>query len=118
MKLDSKHACAFVFFAISAHHSLLSQVPTVAKPSETSSNPVPFRGGKSDGQAGPLKAPNGKSKNVSIAPDLARQLAYYKAEQGFGVLAPRGWNCFGTYGSGGSNLYISPHPIHPAMMFF
>ncbi len=77
---------------------------------------VPFVGCKSDGQAGLLKPPTDKSKDVSIVPEVARQLAYYKAEQGFGVLAPRGWNCFGTYGSGGSNLYITPQPINPALL--
>ena len=66
---------------------------------------------------GPLKAPTGKSKGVSIAPELARQFAYYQAEQGSGVLAPRGWNCFGTYGSNGNNLYISPQPIDAALLF-
>jgi hypothetical protein len=39
---------------------------------------------------------------------MAQRLAYYKAEGGFGVLAPRGWHCFSTYGSNGSNLYLSP----------
>ncbi|WP_293377965.1 hypothetical protein [Phenylobacterium sp.] len=27
-----------------------------------------------------------------------------------GVLAPRGWNCFGLYGSNGSSLYVTPEP--------
>ncbi len=115
MKLNSRNACAFVFFAIYAHHLLVSQVPAPAKPLALRSR-VPFVGCKSDGQAGLLKPPTDKSKDVSIVPEVARQLAYYKAEQGFGVLAPRGWNCFGTYGSGGSNLYITPQPINPALL--
>ncbi len=39
--------------------------------------------------------------------DLARvaaRLAYYKAKNGFGILGPRGWHCFSTYGSNGSTL--------------
>jgi hypothetical protein len=40
-----------------------------------------------------------------------RRLEYYKAGYGPGVLAPRGWHCFSTYGSNGSNLFISPDPI-------
>jgi hypothetical protein len=42
---------------------------------------------------------------------LAERLAYYKAKFGIGVLAPRGWHCFSTYGSSGENLFVSPDPI-------
>jgi hypothetical protein len=50
---------------------------------------------------------------VPIEAKAVARLAYYKAEaeDGFGVLAPRGWYCFGTYGSNGANLYVSPNPI-------
>lgn len=78
---------------------------------------VPFVGCKSDGQVGPLKAPVGKSKTVLIDAKSAQQVAYYKAEDGFGVLAPRGWYCFSTYGSNGSNLYVSREPINAATLF-
>ena len=78
---------------------------------------VPFVGCKSDGQAGPLDAPKGKSRAFPISSDVAEKLAYYEAEDGPGVLAPRGWNCFGTYGSSGSNLYVSPEPIDAASIF-
>ena len=33
------------------------------------------------------------------------------------VLAPRGWYCFGTYGSGGVHVYVSPEPIDSKMLF-
>jgi hypothetical protein len=72
---------------------------------------VPFVGCKSDGQMGPLKAPAGKSRVVPVARLMASRLAYYMAEDGVGVLAPSGWYCFGTYGSNGANLYVSPEPI-------
>jgi hypothetical protein len=75
---------------------------------------VPFVGCRSDGQLGPEKAPIGKSKVVPIAAGKAARLAYYKAEEGDGVLAPRGWYCFGTYGSSGESLYVSPNPIGAA----
>jgi hypothetical protein len=65
---------------------------------------LPFVGCKSDGQSGPLRAPKGKSKVLPIGKETAQRLAYYKAEQGFSVLAPRGWYCFETYGSGGAAL--------------
>jgi hypothetical protein len=47
----------------------------------------------------------------------AARLAYYKAEKGIGVLAPRGWHCFATYGSGGDQLYVKPQPINSARIF-
>jgi hypothetical protein len=75
---------------------------------------VPFVGCKSDGQQGPLEAPAGKSRIVSITHEAVSQVAYYKSEEGPGVLAPRGWYCFGTYGSNGSSLFVSPEPISSA----
>jgi hypothetical protein len=89
--------------------SLLSQIKS--EPVAPKSVSVPFIGCKADGQTGPLDAPRGTSKVVSVSPEAAQKLAYYKAEQGGGVLAPRGWYCFETYGSNGNNLYISPTPI-------
>lgn len=78
---------------------------------------VPFVGCKSDGQVGPQDAPIGKPKAVAISPLLAQRLAYYKASGGEGVLGPRGWYCFGTYGSSGSNLYVTPMPLKSADLF-
>lgn len=75
---------------------------------------VPFVGCDSDGQTGPVEAPSGESKIVPIAAENARRLAYYKAEEGDGVLAPRGWYCFSTYGSNGESVYVSPNPIRGA----
>jgi hypothetical protein len=73
-------------------------------------NHVPFVGCASDGQAGPLAAPTGPSKAVAVSAASPR-LAWYKAQYGPGVLAPRGWHCFSTYGSDGANLFVSPDPI-------
>jgi len=78
---------------------------------------VPFVGCASDGQAGPLQAPAGQSKLVGIPAGVGQRLAYYKAEYGAGVLAPRGWHCFSAYGSDGSNLFVSPDPIDPKAPF-
>jgi hypothetical protein len=78
---------------------------------------VPFVGCDSDGQVGPLKAPNAKAKKLALAAELADRLAYYRAQNGFGVLAPRGWYCFSTSGSSGSNLYISSEPIDRKALF-
>jgi hypothetical protein len=75
---------------------------------------VPFIGCNSDGQVGPVKAPSGRSKTLAISAEAAQRLVYYKAKQGVGVLAPKGWHCFGAYGSSGATLYVSPDPINPA----
>lgn len=77
---------------------------------------VPFVGCASDGQVGAIKAPYAPNKTVPISAQVAQRLAYYKAEDGFGVLAPRGWHCFGTYGSNGASLYVSPDPINGAQL--
>ncbi|MGA3176757.1 MAG: hypothetical protein ABSE19_05370 [Candidatus Acidiferrum sp.] len=78
---------------------------------------VPFVGCRADGQGGPVDAPNGKSRVLPIAAEAAHRLAYYRAEQGFGVLAPRGWYCFGVYGSNGYALYLSSQQISTDNLF-
>jgi hypothetical protein len=55
---------------------------------------------------------------VPINAEAARRLAYYSvADKGGGVLAPRGWYCFGTYGSSGETLYVTPQPVQSAKIF-
>lgn len=78
---------------------------------------VPFVGCRSDGQVGPLRAPAGHRVAADVSPALAERLAFYKAEDGWGVLAPRGWHCFATYGSAGVNLYVTPESIDSASLF-
>jgi len=58
-----------------------------------------------------VDAPQGDSKVVQLDASIAQRLAYYKAEDGPGVLAPRGWYCFGAYGSNGAFLLVAPQPI-------
>ena len=82
-----------------------------SSPVTTRASRVPFVGCPSDGQAGPVPAPRGKSKSVRIDAKAAQQLAYYESTQHFGVLAPRGWHCFGTYGSDGNSLFVSLEAI-------
>jgi hypothetical protein len=54
---------------------------------------------------------------MEISTTAAQRLAWYKALYGPGVLAPRGWHCFSTYGSDGSNLFVSPDPIDTKALF-
>jgi hypothetical protein len=44
------------------------------------------------------------------------RLTLYKAESGAAILAPRGWFCFGTYGSAGATLYVTPEPLTSAVV--
>jgi hypothetical protein len=69
---------------------------------------VPFVGCPSDGQLGPIAAPKGAAKAVNVDAATAAQLAYYQAQDSFGVLAPRGWKCFYVYGSSGASLAVAP----------
>ena len=55
--------------------------------------------------------------SVLAMPGDTQRLAYYKARNGIGALGPRGWHCFGTYGSGGETLYITAQPITVATIF-
>jgi hypothetical protein len=72
---------------------------------------VPFVGCPSDGQVGPQEAPKGTDKVVHIETGAAKRLAYYEAVSSSGILAPRGWYCFGTLGSSSGVLFVSPQPI-------
>jgi hypothetical protein len=82
-----------------------------APPAVTAPVSIPFVGCASDGQLGPRAAPTGAPVTMTMDPAVAAKLAYYSAGDPGGVLAPKGWNCFGTYGSNGSNLFVAPAPI-------
>lgn len=85
-----------------------------AAPTDTAvATTVPFVGCAQDGQGGPQPAPTGQPKMVVMDPAAAAKLAYYSAGTG-GVLAPRGWFCFGAYGSDGAVLYLAPAQIRSA----
>jgi hypothetical protein len=97
--------------------ALMSGIGFTTSAYANASASIPIVGCKSDGQVGPQDAPTGKPKIITISPQLAQRVAYYKASYGSGVLAPRGWYCFGTYGSDGSNLYVTPMPLNSAHLF-
>jgi hypothetical protein len=90
---------------------VLAQPGDVKSSGESKPARVPFVGCPSDGQVGPMDAPKGVSMSFPISPAAAKQLAFYQSANGPGVLAPRGWHCFGTYGSSGDATFISPEAI-------
>src|ERR1700735_5782172 len=93
---------------------LIAQTPKAAPASGKPEMTVPLIGCASDGQTGPHDAPPSGSTQIAASTRVAEQLAYYKSREGTGGLAPRGWHCFGIYGSDGSTLYVSPHPLSAA----
>ena len=97
--------------------TVFAQSAPPAKPAPSVAVTVPFVGCASDGQAGPQTAPSGQEQRGSDSRASAQRLAYYKAEYSAGVLAPRGWHCFSTYGSNGASLFVSPDPIDSKTLF-
>lgn len=86
---------------------LVGNIPFRGQQPQGSQSRAPFVGCRSDGQLGPQPAP--KSHSTPLLPSvIARRLVYYAASEGPGVLAPRGWHCFGVYGSNGSGLVVAP----------
>jgi hypothetical protein len=82
-------------------------------------NSVPYIGCSGDGQTGPYAAAKGNPKRVNVPPSIADQLAWYEysGDAGhFGMLGPRGWNCFATIGSDGLTLYVAPEPLDSAKL--
>ena len=58
---------------------------------------------------GPWPAPKGAPKVLSAPPTVAAaRIAYYRANSGPGVFAPRGWHCQAWGGSNGSFIIVTP----------
>ena len=115
MFLKKRFLCRIlVAFAIWLPTSLLAQTKPDGTNAKTSVVRVPFVGCPSNGQGGPNPAPKRAGKEVVLDAGAARRLAYYESESSsssWGVLAPRGWHCFGTYGSAGTSFTVSPYSV-------
>jgi hypothetical protein len=66
---------------------------------------------ESDGDDGRKDAPEGESKVVALDRKDAKRFAYYDSERSAGILAPRSWYRFGTYGLWGSRIIVTPDPL-------
>ena len=93
----------------SANTALANAVAPAASATAVATT-VPFVGCAQDGQGGPQPPPTGQPKTVVMDPAAAAKLVYYTAGN-VGVLGPKGWYCFGAYGSDGTVLYVAPGPI-------
>jgi hypothetical protein len=98
-------------------NSTTTTTTVTTTPAPASLTTVPFVGCAQDGQVGPSPAPSGAPKTAMLDPVSAAKLAFYSVDGANGVLAPRGWNCFGTYGSSGRELYVAPIPLSSAAVF-
>jgi hypothetical protein len=97
--------------------AVIGQPPAAGRDAPTINSRVPFVGCTSDGQTGPVAAPRRVAKLLPISPAEASALAFYSTGGSSGVLAPRGWYCFGIYGSSGSNLIVAPQPLKADDLF-
>jgi hypothetical protein len=64
-------------------------------------------------QTGSARLQAGETMSAPVAPPVAGQMAYYRAEHSPGVYAPRGWSCRAWDGSNGSTLVVTPKRIEP-----
>jgi hypothetical protein len=64
-------------------------------------------------QTGSVRPQASETMSAPVAPPLASQMAYYKAEHNPGVYAPRGWSCRAWDGSNGSTLVVTPKRLEP-----
>jgi hypothetical protein len=55
----------------------------------------------------------GETVSAPVAPPMAEQIAYYKAEHDPGVYAPKGWSCRAWDGANGRSLVVTPKRIEP-----
>ncbi len=101
--------CAFIASGagLPVKHVLATEAPTER---------VPFVGCPSDGQQGPTPPPDDAGSTPALPVLAARHLAYY-ATSDLGVLAPRGWSCFGLVGSSGSSIVVTAIPHVPEEVF-
>ena len=84
-------------------------------PDASVAGPVPMAGVafvscSSDGQLGPQEGIRDIGPAHRAPKAVASELAYY-ASADLAVLAPKGWHCFGLYGSNGASLFVTPE-IH------
>jgi hypothetical protein len=105
------------FFACSIGVALLvaGTSHAVAHPAEKLIE-IPFIGCASDGQMGPVTAPASNRNAPRLPPASAGELACH-ASAALGVIVPRGWHCFGLYGSSGVRLLVTPQRHDAADLF-
>jgi len=103
----------FVLAVTCAGNAWCESAPAVKAPQGEKGQKVTVVGCPSDGQTGPVAVPDA-AELAKWTPKLpqatAQKLAYYRSAD-IGVLAPRGWHCFGLYGSNGSMLIVAPEAL-------
>jgi len=99
-----------IFIFISTLISALWSLPFIAPPALAAST-IPFVGCSASGSQD-VPAPSGEPIELNIPANIAAKLALYAGafEE---VLAPRGWNCTGGFGTDATSLYIAPSKGSP-----
>lgn len=112
-KPEWSERCLYLARRTPRNHGSRAGSPCHSGDSVQTASRIAFVGCPEDGQAGPVAPPKRGPIRARIAPRLAWRLAYYKAAQGYGVLAPKGWHCRGWYGSSGAYLVVTPRKLRP-----
>lgn len=101
-------ACGIAFVGAFSTHTASSETGNA---SASLSVRIPVVGCESDGQLGHMDAPQGGEREVHVGAAMANRLALYEAKEGSRMLGPRGWHCFGLYGSNGTVLFVARDPF-------
>lgn len=75
---------------------------------------VPFVACGATGQIGWEPSSQPQNSGIRLPARQAAQLAYFSAQEGIGLLGPKGWHCLGLIGSSGPILIVSPHELRQA----
>jgi hypothetical protein len=110
--LTIRHMRTPVQFAISAALPLACCAIAAAAVPETQPRVITVDCPAND-QTGSARLQAGETMSAPVAPALAGQIAYYRAEHSPGVYAPRGWSCRAWDGSNGSTLVVTPKRMEP-----
>jgi hypothetical protein len=94
-----------IFIFISTLISALCSLPFIAPPARAAST-IPFVGCSASGSQD-VPAPSGDPTELNIPANIAAQLALYAGAYE-AVIAPRGWNCTGGFGTDAISLSIAP----------
>lgn len=72
---------------------------------------VPFVGCPSYGPKGPVPAPSGATKTMTVSFKLPGPVAFYKGRDGAGIFAPAGWHCYGLSAVDSKAIIVSTHEL-------
>jgi len=90
---------------------LLLALFTFSLPASGQTQHIPFVGCPMDTRENSLPAPAQAQDDPTLPDSVAKNLAYYRAVYGWGMVAPSGWYCYGYAGDLTFTFLLSPYPI-------